>query len=333
MLCILIFLAFDSIVFSKLLFKLDKCGISGKLHAWLSSFLHGRSQCVVLENCFSSVSNIISGVPQGSVLGPILFLIFINDVVSICCDNTTVKLFADDLKLYSVYNSTVDSAELQHSLDKLACWSDLWQLQINLNKCHVLSINRPNALISNISNHYSLNGFILPNVKDANDLGVYVDSNLTFKHHIATVISKAHQRAGVFFRGFASRSLHIVRKTFITYIRPILEFNSNVWNPSHKYLIDQIENVQRRFTKRIRQLSHLSYFERLSILELEPLELRRLRFDLVQYFKIFNNLSSITPVDYFNIRQPSLTSRAPVPFLVKPINKPNYVLSSFFIDL
>ena len=85
--------------------------------------------------------------------------------------------------------------------------------------------------------------------------------------------------------------------------------------------------------KRIRQLSHLSYFERLSILELEPLELRRLRFDLVQYFKIFHNLSSITPVDYFNIRQPSLTSHAPVPFLVKPLNKPYYVLSSFFIDL
>ena len=134
--------------------------------------------------------------------------------------------------------------------------------------------------------------------------------------------------AGVFFRAFASRSLHIA---FIPYIRPILEFNSNVWNPSHKYLIDQIENVQRRFTKRIRQLSYLSYFERLSILELEPLELRRLRFDLVQYFKIFNNLSSITPADYFNIRQPSLTSHAPVPFLVKPINKPNHVSSSFFV--
>ena len=148
------------------------------------------------------MSNIISGVPQGSVLGPILFLIFINDVVSICCDNTTVKLFADDLKLYSVYNSTVDSAELQHSLDKLACWSDLWQLQINLSKCHVLSINRPNALISNISNHYSLNGFILPNVKDVNDLGVYADSNLTFKvfkHHIATVIK--HTSAQAFFYG------------------------------------------------------------------------------------------------------------------------------------
>jgi hypothetical protein len=323
--------AFDSIVFSKLLFKLQNCGISGKLLAWLSSFLHGRTQCVVLENCFSTMSDIISGVPQGSVLGPILFLIFINDVISICCGNTTVKLFADDLKLYSVYNNMDNSAELQHSIDKLVSWSNEWQLQINLSKCHVLSINRPNTFKSNVSSQYYLNGVILSNVTVANDLGVYVDPNLTFKHHIATVIVKAHQRAGVFFRGFTSRSLDIVRKTFITYIRPILEFNSNVWNPTHKYLIDQIENVQRRFTKRIRSLSHLSYLERLSILELEPLELRRLRFDLVQYFKIFNNLSTINPNAYFNIRQPSLTSRAPVPLLIKPFNKPNYVLSSFFL--
>ena len=99
-----------------------------------------------------------------------------------------------------------------------------------------------------VSSHYSLNDFVLSNVKLVNDLGVYVDSNLSFKHHIATVVTKARQRAGVFFRGFASRSLDIVRKTFVTYIRPILEYNSNVWNPTHKYLIDQIENVQRKFS-------------------------------------------------------------------------------------
>ena len=96
---------------------------------------------------------------------------------------------------------------------------------------------------------------------------------------------------GVFYRGFASRSLDIVRKTFIAYIRPILEYNSNVWNPSYKYLIDQLENVQRRFTKRVICLRNYSYVERLAILGLEPLELRRLRCDLTQYYKIFNNLT------------------------------------------
>ena len=320
--------AFDSIVFSKLLFKLQNCGISGRLLSWLSSFIHGRSQCVVLENCFSSSRYVLSGVPQGSVLGPILFLVFINDVASICCGETTVELFADDLKLYSVYNSTDNSANLQHSIDKLVEWSNLWQLQINMNKCQVLSIHT--KLNINISSNYSLNGFVLSSAALANDLGVYVDSNLTFKHHIATIITKAHQRAGVFFRGFVSRSYEIIRKTFITYIRPLLEYNSNVWNPTHKYLIDQIENVQRRFTKRITSLSHLSYLERLSILKLEPLELRRLWFDLIQYYKIFNNLTSLSPTEFFNVHQPSLSSRAPAPILMKPFNKPNYVLTSFF---
>lgn len=320
--------AFDSIVFSKLVCKLQTYGICGKLLAWLSGFIHGRSQCVVLENYLSTVADVISGVPQGSVLGPILFLVFINDVISIRCGDTTVKLFADDLKLYSVYNTTDNSADLQQSIDKLVNWSKLWQLEINLNKCHVLSINTKSK--SNIGSRYSLNGFPLSNVTIASDLGVSVDSNLSFKHHISTVITKALQRSGVFFRGFASRSLDIVRKTFITYIRPILEYNSNVWNPSHKYLVDQLENVQRRFTKRVKSLSHLSYLERLSFLELEPLELRRLRFDLVQFYKILNNLTLFDPADYFTVHQPSLSSRAPSSFLIKPINRPNYVLSSFF---
>ena len=320
--------AFDSIVFTKLLFKLQNCGISGKLLAWLSSFIHGRSQCVVLENCFSSVSEVISGVPQGSVLGPILFLIFINDVISVCSGNVTVKLFADDLKLYSVYNATDNSSDIQQSIDKLVQWSKLWQLQINLNKCHVLPIR--SKYNSNTFSRYTLNGSPLSNLTLASDLGVFVDSNLTFKQHICTVIIKAQQRVGVFFRGFASRSVDIVRKTFITYIRPILEYNTNVWNPTQKYLIDQLENVQRRFTKRVTSLKNFSYLERLSILGLEPLELRRLRCDLIQYYKIFNNLTSLNHADYFTVHQPSLSSRVSSSILIKPLKRPNYVLSSFF---
>ena len=250
--------AFDSIVFSKLVCKLKNCGISGNLLAWLSSFIHGRSQCVVLENCFSSVSDVISGVPQGSVLGPVMFLIIVNDVTSICSGNTTVKLFADDLKLYSVYNIGDNSSDLQQSIDNLVNWSKLWQLEINLNKCHVLPIRAKSN--SNTFSRYTLNGSPLSNLTLTSDLGVFVDSKLTFKEHICTVITKAQQRVGVFFRGFASRTLDIVRKTFTTYIRPMLEYNSNVWNPSHKYLIDQLENVQRRFTKRVTSLKNYSDF-------------------------------------------------------------------------
>ena len=144
------------------------------------------------------------------------------------------------------------------------------------------------------------------------------------------IITKALQRVGIFFRGFSSRRLDLVRKTFTTYIRPLLEYNSTVWNPSHKYLIDKLENVQRQFTKRVTSLSHLTYQERLSVLKLEPLELRRLRFDLIQYYKIFNNLTSLHHADYFSYHQPSLFTRNPSPFLIKPLNCPNYLLTSFF---
>ena len=131
--------AFDSIVFSKLLSKLSSYGIDGKLLSWLDAFLHNRLQYVVIENCFSNVSDVVSGVPQGSVLGPIMFLIFINDIETVCCGDTDLQLFADDLKLYSSVNVSCNSLTLQQSIDNLALWADKWQLNININKCAVLT--------------------------------------------------------------------------------------------------------------------------------------------------------------------------------------------------
>jgi hypothetical protein len=297
---------------------------------WLPCFIKGRSQRVVAENCFSSISEVVSGVPQGSVLGPILFIIFINDIVSMCCGNTSVKLFADDLKLYSIYKNDDVTLNLQQSVDLLVHWSNMWQLKINLNKCHVLPIRNSNKSKSSTQRSYLLDGFCLSTVSFISDLGITIDSNLSFKSHISTIITKALQRVGVFFRGFSSRRLDIVRKTFITYIRPLLEYNSNVWNPSQKYLIDKIERVQRQFTKRIPSISNLSYLERLRVLRLEPLELRRLHFDLIHYYKIFNNLTSINQSEYFMFHHPSSITRKSEPFLIKPLNKPNYLLTSFF---
>jgi len=151
--------------------KLEQCGIAGNLVKWISSFLLGRTQRVVLENCFSSTADVISGVPQGSVLGPILFLVFINDVVSTCFGET-VKMFADDLKLYSIYTSVNGVSDLQQSLDLLISWSNMWQLKINISKCHVLPIRSKSR--SNTFNQYSLDGVLLKNVS-----GAALDINIT----------------------------------------------------------------------------------------------------------------------------------------------------------
>ena len=321
--------AFDSIVFNKLLAKLEHYGITGKLLKFISAFLHNREQCVVLDNCFSSVTDVLSGVPQGSVLGPVLFLIFINDVSSTCVGQAKLKLFADDVKLYSSFNVDVfNCGDLQQSLDLLSSWANSWQLSINISKCSVLSIHHKSKSFT--PQPYYINGFQLTNSSSVTDLGILVDSRLTFISHISNILTKATQRAGVFFRGFSSRHPSLMKKAFVTYIRPSLEFNTNIWNPSKKYLIDKLENIQRRFTKRVPSLSHLSYSERLRALELEPLELRRLHFDLIQYYKVLNNLTCIEPNSYFHPHYPPPSSRNPTPFLQKSSNSNLCLHSTFF---
>jgi Reverse transcriptase (RNA-dependent DNA polymerase) len=163
--------AFDSIVFNKLLAKLEHYGITGKLLHFISAFIHDREQCVVLNNCFSSVTSVLSGVPQGSVLGPILFLIFINDVSSTCIGQAKLKLFADDVKLYSSFNVDVFNCdELQQSLDLLSSWAKSWQLNINISKCTVLSIHHKSKSIS--PHPYFINGSQLTNSSSVTDLGI-----------------------------------------------------------------------------------------------------------------------------------------------------------------
>jgi hypothetical protein len=297
-------------VFSKLLAKLSSLGISGKLLAWLSAFLNNRSQCVAIENVYSSVRDVISGVPQGSVLGPVLFVIFINDIATICNGSSRMKLFADDLKIYNIVDVSKSTSTLQWSLDQLVKWSADWQLPININKCSVLTIN--GSGVHSVREYY-INGYCLSKLTSVSDLGIECRSNLSFQSHIGSIVSKARQRVGVLFRGFSTRNVAFLRKAYITYIRPLLEYNSNIWNPTQIQLIDLLESVQRCFTKRVAAISKLSYAERLGIFDLQPLELRRLRYDLVQYYKILNNLTPLNPVDYFIMHYPPTSARDPSP--------------------
>ena len=114
---------------------------------WISAFLSHRMQCVVVENTFSSWSAVVSGVPQGSVLGPVLFVVFINDIVGSIGTLASANLFADDVKLYSRINDTIEASVLQRVLDEIVDWADYWQLSININKCNVLHLGSGNLLI------------------------------------------------------------------------------------------------------------------------------------------------------------------------------------------
>jgi hypothetical protein len=143
-------------------------------------------------------------------------------------------------------------------------------------------------------------------------------------------VATGYQRKAIFFRGFSSRNLVLARNTFITYIRPVLEYNSVVWNPSDIFLIDLIENVQRSFPKSLPSLSCLSYIERLSRLNMEPLELRRLRSDLILYYKILSYLTPLKPEEYFLIYHSKSSTRSSPIYLQRPTHSSKKTFIFFF---
>lgn len=319
--------AFDSIVISKLLLKLHCYGISGLLLSWIKCFLSDRTQCVVVDRCQSLFNKVTSGVPQGSVLGPILFILYINDIDCVCCGNVKLQLFADDAKIYSSINIDRASVSLQQSLDNLCHWASDWQLVINISKCAVLSVCSKPLLTDHA---YSINGIVVTHHNSYNDLGITVCQNLSFNGHINNIVSRARQRVSILFRGFSSRNCNVLRRAYITYVRPIVEYNTIVWNPCVKYLIDIIERVQRNFSKRIPSLSSMTYAERLAFLNLETLELRRLHFDLIFYYKVFNHLAPFDPETLFSMHTPPPNLRSSSEVVKMPFKSSDKLVSGIF---
>jgi len=288
----------DSVVHSKLLFKLRSYGITGNLYSWIAEFLSNRSQCTVVENKFSSIKSVDSGVIQGSCLGPVLFILFINDIDCITTNSSHCKLYADDLKLYSNYSDCDPAGSLQSTLNNLYQWSIKWQLNINFNKCHILHLGAKNPMLD-----YYINGFKLSSERIVTDLGVQIDSNMRFNNHINSICSKAYSRIRMLFRGFASCNPELLVKAYKVYVLPLLEYCTVIWSPWQIGLINAVENVQRYFTRRLFWPVERPYYERLAILDLELLEIRRLKLDLYYCFKIFNNLTCIDRTQYFTFLQ------------------------------
>ena len=300
--------AFDSIIHSKLLAKLSAYGVSGPLHMWIAAFLRDREQYVRIENCLSPTVCVRSGVPQGSVLGPILFILYINDVTDILVDDVSCKLYADDLKLYCPIVPTLGFSEsLQTSLDNLCDWSLKWQLPINVDKSFFVTISRNN--ICNCVHSYRILCSMLTRRFSVDDLGIAYDCNLCFDNYVNNIASSAKAKVGLLFRSFKTRDPALLKRAYVTYIRPKLEYASNLWNPFHKTTIAVLENVQRYFTRRIPSLSIFSYEERLAMLNLDTLEKRRLKSDLVLYYKILHGLSSI-PASAFDTYNTCSVSRS-----------------------
>ena len=185
--------AFDKVSHWRLAIKLKNYGVTGQVYNWIVDFLHQRSQRVVCNGDHSGWAPVLSGVPQGSVIGPILFLVYINDLPKEV--NATVRLFADDTIMYMAMSGSGDSTSLQQDLDRLTAWEEKWKMEFHPQKCGVLPITRSS---SPQINRYQLHGHTLKTETDSKYLGITINSKLSWNNHIGNVCTKANSSIGFF---------------------------------------------------------------------------------------------------------------------------------------
>ena len=287
--------AFDKVNHSKLLWKLHQYGIRGHVLNWVRAFLGSRSQRVVIEGEESESIPVTSGVPQGSVLGPILFLIYINDLPDEVCSQ--VRLFADDTALYLTMESEDSGPTLQSDLDILSMWETRWDMEFNPSKCqvvHVAGSKRP------VKRDYILHGQVLESVTCAKYLGVDISGSLTWNSHIDRITGSANRTLGFVRRNIKTRMSKVRETAYNTLVRPQLEYASAVWDPHNKNRISQIEQVQRRAARWT-----VSNFDRkASVTEIvqdlgwRTLDQRRADARLCLFFKILHGLVAVPLPDY-----------------------------------
>lgn len=285
--------AFDTVPHRRLIGKLKAYGVEGKILSWIKAFLTGRSQVVRVNGEDSISAPVLSGIPQGSVLGPLLFVIYINDLPEVITSGAF--LFADDTKIFHQVTSLEDALILQADIDALTDWSQKWLLKFNIDKCHVLTLGK----FENITHthHYTLYGNELEHVFEEKDLGVTVDMELKFEEHISAKVKKANAIMGLIRRSFSFLDCDLFRRLYTTFVRPHLEYAQSVWSPHLIKQVKMIENVQIRATKLVDGLSDLDYHERLEKLELPTLKYRRARGDMIQLYRHFHiyDRSTVTP--------------------------------------
>lgn len=282
--------AFDKVSHKHLLLKLEAYHLNPKVLSWISSFLTSRRQRVGVAGSFSEWTNVTSGIPQGSVLGPVFFIVYINDLEWSIKSDTL--LFADDTKIYRHILEEADQVLLQEDITTLEDWAKKWELKIHPAKCKYMTVGKRvdtgNSFQYKVKDHSTMRE--IDKVQSEKDLGVTFDDKLNFGIHIVEKVNKANQILGLIRRAFHfldERSLVTLYKAMV---RPHLEFSQVVWSPHLLKYVDMIEKVQRRATRFIPELRELSYEERLKRLKLPTMTYRRLRGDLIETYKIKKQL-------------------------------------------
>ena len=284
--------AFDTVPHQRLSSKLKAVGIGGNLLRWIDCWLLDRRQKVGVRGSFSKWMKITSGVPQGSVLGPLLFVVYINDLDEGIA--AKISKFADDTKLCKTVCNSDDVEVLRNDLVQLFKWSQEWQMRFNVDKCHVMHMGRRNPRYK-----YELEGIQLKETKEEKDLGVLVNEDAKQSRQCAEVAKKENRILGMIKRTIVSRDKDTVLRLYKSLVRPHLEYCVQAWSPCLKKDIYIIEKVQRRATKMIAELKGLNYEQRLSRCNLTTLEKRRTRGDLIETYKLLNGLVDLNPERFF----------------------------------
>ena len=266
----------------------------------------------------SSWKEVISGVPQGSVLGPVLFIIYINDLPDIV--SSTVKIFADDTKLY---NKDSNCDIIQQDLDALFVWSTQWQLVFNVEKCKIIHVGRNNE-----EYQYTMHFEYIESVEEEKDLGVIFQKDLKFSNHIASKVNKANSTLSLITRTFDFIEQDSFVLLYKALVRPHVEYGNIIWYPFLRRDIESVERVQKRATRLIPQLKDFPYIERLKKMKLPTLAHRRRRGDMIQTYKIIHGIEDIPSERFFTVVT-NVATRGHNHKLEKPRCKTSFRLQHF----
>lgn len=283
--------AFDRVNHSILLSKLAGYGIHGSLLKWIESYLQGRGLLVKYRNSVSRAINMSSGVPQGSLLAPFLFTLFVNDIGSVLDIQVKCLMFADDIKLFSEIASDEDSNRLQEALSSIHRWCCLNAMYLNMNKFAILTFSR---IQNELHHNYVINGIPLMRIHKFKDLGVVLSSSFTSQEHVNHICNRANTLLGFIIR--TTRDFHSIDAFLTLYktiIRPILEYATVVWSPHFSCDVEALNRIQTRVVRLIGIRKGYRYLEvpvveLANILSLLPLERRREINDLLFLHKLIN---------------------------------------------
>ena len=284
--------AFDTVPHDFLLLKMSSYfAICGDDLKWFRSYLSDRHQRVVLSGVESDWVPVTSGVPQGSILGPSLFLMYVNEIPE-CFQTSNCLLFADDVKIFKKISNVIDCEDLQSDLTAFSAWCSKWKMTVNLSKCLFINFSLKRGL--NIIFNYSLFGCILPHVTQVSDLGVLFSSNMSFSAHIDMVVKKSFRMLGFVRRTMKEvHDVNVLKILFNAHVRSHLDYCSPVWSPNAKCSVEKIERVQKRFVKHLCFISKITYVSTeynnlCAIFGITSLELRRKMTDLTFFHKILH---------------------------------------------